>query len=206
MQPYLERNLIIDNKEIKYKGIFRIDEVFQVLNRALEERGYQLREKKNEEMVTEEGRKAFFELRPYKVKTNYVTLMIKIKVTFDNVTENIETVHNIKQLYQHGDVTICFDAWSLTDYANRWTLKPWVYFMKGIINKFLYKFPMESGFVGELIGDTSYTFAKVKAHLNSYKIETGKFQSEEAIRKQMEEEIRKETEEEMKKDLEDNRE
>lgn len=198
MEPYLEKNLIIDNRELKYKGLFRVDDIFMAMNKALEEKGYQLREKKNEELVTESGKKAYFELRPFKVKTNYVTLMIKIKITLDKVTESVEELHGVKQLYQNGDIVIAFDAWSLTDYANRWGMKPWFYFMKGMINKFLYKFPMESGFIGELVGDTAYVYARVRTLLNSYKIETGKFPSEEAIRKQMEEEVMKEVEEGMR--------
>jgi hypothetical protein len=203
MQPYLEKNLVIDGKTITYKGIFRIDEVFLVLNTALEEKGYTLREKKNEEMVGENGRRAFFELRPYKVKTNYVTLMIKVRITFDKVTESIEVVNGVKQLYQNGEVNIVFDGWSLTDYQQRWTMKPWVYFVKGIIHKFIYKFPMEGGFIGELIGDTSYVYAKVRSFLNTYKIESGKFPSEESVRKEMEERIRVDMEEEIKRELEE---
>jgi hypothetical protein len=197
MEPYLEKNLIIDNKELKYKGLFRVDDIFIAMNQALEEKGYQLREKKSEELVTERGRRDYYELRPFKIKTNYVTLMIKIKIVLDKVTESTEELHGVKQRFQNGEVLIAFDAWSLTDYAHRWGMKPWFYFVKGMINKFLYKFPLESGFTGELVGDTAYVYAKVKTLLNSYKVETGKFPSEEAIRKQVEEEVMKEVEEGM---------
>lgn len=191
-----EKNLIINNRELKYRGIFRADELFTAINQALEERGYQKREKKSEELVTEKGKRTYVELRPFKVKTNYATLMIKIKITLDYLTETAEKLKGEKRLFQQGDVLIAFDAWSMTDYENRWGMKPWVYFLKGMINKFLYQFPLEAGFTGELVGDTAYIYAKIKKLLSSYRPTAGKQPTEEEIRKQMEEVIKKESKEE----------
>ena len=51
-----ERFLIINNRELTYKGIFRMDDLFSTINRAIEAQGYTKREKKSEETVREEGR------------------------------------------------------------------------------------------------------------------------------------------------------
>ncbi len=195
MEPYFEKNLIINHREFKYKGIFRVDELFSAINRALEERGYEKREKRSEEVVTEEGRKSYIELRPFKVMSNYVTLMIKIHIELERITEITEVLKGEKKLFQQGEVTLYFDAWSLTDYKGRWGMRPWTYFLKGMINKFIYKYPTESGFTGELVGDTAVIYARIKKLFNSYKVEVGKAPSEEEIRKQVEEEIRLEIEE-----------
>lgn len=191
-----EKNLIINNRELKYRGIFRYDELFSIINQALEERDYQKREKKSEELVTEKGKKIYLELRPFKIKSNFVTLMIKIKITLNYLTETTEKLEGQKKSFQQGDLLITFDAWTMTDYEQRWGMKPWVYFMKGMIHKFLYKFPLEGGFTGELIGDTAYIYAKIKKLLNSYRPTAEKQPTEDEIRKQMEEEIRRESKEE----------
>lgn len=191
-----EKNLIINNRELKYRGIFRYDELFSVINQALEERGYQKREKKSEELVTEKGKKIYLELRPFKTKSSYITLMIKIKIALNYLTETTEKLEGRKRSFQQGDVLITFDAWTMTDYEQRWGMKPWVYFMKGMIHKFLYKFPLESGFTGELVGDTAYIYAKIKKLLNSYRPSAERQPTEEEIRKQMEEEIKRESKEE----------
>jgi len=185
-EHYLEKTLLINNRMIRYKGIFRSDELFSTINRVLEERGYQKREKKSEETVTEGGKRVYVELRPFKVMSKYVRLMIKIKITLDNVTEKAETLRGEKRLYQNGEVIVAFDTWSLTDYANRWGMKPFIFFMKGMIHKFVKKFPLEGNFAGTVVVDTAYIYAAVKALLNSYKLETGKFSTEEEIRKQVE--------------------
>ncbi|MFA6460731.1 MAG: hypothetical protein WCV90_00560 [Candidatus Woesearchaeota archaeon] len=197
-EHYLEKALIINGREIKYKGIYRADELFTAINQALEQHGYEKREKKSEETVSDSGRRTYVELRPYKNVSNYVRLMIKIKIMLDNTTETAEVINGEKRLYQNGDVIITFDAWSLTDYANRWSMKPWAFFMKGIIHKFVKKFPLESGFTGELVKDTAHIYAKVKFLLNSYKVETGKLTTEDDIKKQVEMQLMSELDDNIK--------
>lgn len=190
-----EKDLIINNRELKYKGIFHADEVFASINRALEERGYTKREKKTEELVTEIGKKTYIELRPYKVKTNYLAMMLKIKINLNNVQDVIEKVDNAKIRFQQGNVIIGFDAWILTDWQLRWNMTPVRFFLKGFINKFLYIFPLEAGATGELAGDTAYVYARVKKLLASYSPSEGKAVREEDIRRQVEEEMEKEMKE-----------
>src|SRR3989338_5144808 len=108
----VEKNLLINNKKISYQGLFRASELFSVIRRALEEKGYAYTEKKNEELVTSEGRMLQLELRPVKQVSPYMQFMVKIRISLDNVTETSTEVSGIKQRYQQGNVTIAFDAWS----------------------------------------------------------------------------------------------
>ena len=119
METYHEKYLVINGRELKYKGLFKVDELFAVINKSLERKNYEKREKKTEELVTEAGRKTHVELRPFKVKSNFVTLMIKMKITLDNVTETVMEKDGIKNKFQLGDVIIVFDSWVLTEYQNR---------------------------------------------------------------------------------------
>ncbi len=187
-----EKNLVINNREFRYKGIFRADELFHVINNALEDRGYTKREKKTEELVTDAGRRSYIELRPFKEKTNYLIQMIKIKILLDHVTETTEEVKGIRKKFQQGDVEIVFDAWMLTEYQHRWGMKPVAFFLKGWINKYLYTWPIESGAKNELVEDTAYVVSAIRNLFSSYKIETGKYVPESEIRKEMEGEIERE--------------
>ena|SRR3989338_5097226 len=186
----VEQNLIINQRELRYKGIFRSSEIFRTINHALEELGYNKKEKKTEELVTETGKRTTIELRPDKVKTSYFKLYIKIRIILDNVT--LISIEKAGQVitYEQGDVLIIFDSWVLTDYADRWNMKPLIYFLKALINKYIYKFPLESGFVGELVSDTATIYARLKKLLNSYKIEAGAVPSEAEVMKLNEEDIK----------------
>ena len=186
---FYEKNLIINNRELKYKGIFRIDDLFRTINKALDEKQYQKKEKKTEETVSENGKRIYIELRPYKEKTRYVVLLIKIKISFDNITETVEEINGMKKKFQNGDISIVFDSWIMTDYENRWTMKPLVYFLKSIINKYVYTFPLEAGFPKELAGDTAHIYVQLQKLLQSYKYESGKAVKEADVVKEMEKEI-----------------
>ena len=186
-----EKFLRINNRQLSYKGIFRADDIFSTVNRALEEKDYTKKEKKSEETVTETGKRIYVELRPYRVITNYLTLMIKIKITLDNVTESPVEHKSEKRIYQQGDVLIAFDGWVLSNYHNRWGMKPWFYFLKGLMNKFVYKNPLEAETGGKLAQDTAYIYAKIKGLLNSYQGESGKPVKEEEIKKKVEKELKK---------------
>src|SRR3989338_2434869 len=173
-----EKNLVINNRELKYQGIFKVEELLQVINAALEQRHYEKREKKTEEKIFEAGRKSYIELRPYKHKTNFMTLMIKIKLTLENIKEVVEEREGRKQKFQQGEVLIAFDAWLMGEYQHRWQMKPLVFFLKGLINKYIYTWPMEAGFPDEVADDTAFIYAQVRSLLNSYSIESTKGLSE----------------------------
>ncbi len=189
---HCEKELIINGRELKYQGVFRPEELFSVINLALEEKGYVKKEKKSEETVTEEGRTVYLELRPYKQKTEYVALMIKVKIYFRNLRESVEVVRGEKAKFQKGDLSVVLDAWSLTDYESRWGMKPWAYFLKGMINKFVYAFPMDAGFKDELQSDTAHLYRRIKGLLDSYQGVREKRPLEEEVAAEVGEKIRKE--------------
>jgi len=165
----VEKNLIINNREITYKGIFRVHDLFKVINEGLTKLNYQKQEKKTEEIVTAEGRKTYLELRPFKVKSEFMTLMLKIRINLDKVTEVTKKVDNIPRTFQQGEITVRFDAWSITDYGKRWGMKPWFYFFKAVINKYFYNYHLDSDFIGEMGGDVAYLGRQIKSLLSLYK-------------------------------------
>lgn len=164
-----EKNLVVDSKAITYKGIFRANEILMAISDELKSLGYQEQEKKTEEKVALAGKSTYLELRPFKEKAEQVTLMIKIKIHLNNIIEVVKEVDGVKRRFQQGDVEIIFDAWSVTDYAKRWGMRPWFYFLKGFVNKYIYRYPLESGYVGEVGADTEKIYDEVKALLNLYK-------------------------------------
>jgi len=189
-----EKNLLINHKKISYQGHFRTGEILSTINKALLEKGYSLREKKSEELVAPQGRMLKQELRPFKNVSQYVSLMLKIHLIFDNVTEVHKEIAGVKHKFQQGDLTILFDAWSLTDYEGRWGTKPLAYFLKALVHKYFYKFPLEEGFVQQLVSDTAYVYAQTNLLLHSYSEQKAPAMTEEEIRSKMEEEILSEAE------------
>ncbi|HIJ11829.1 TPA: hypothetical protein HA278_07250 [Candidatus Woesearchaeota archaeon] len=185
------KNLIVNGRNLEYKGVFKADELFATINRALEAKHYHKNEKRTEELVTETGKRTYVELRPDKHLSSYIEFIMKIKITLDNVTDIVEEVKGVKQKFQQGDVTIVFDSWVVTDYEHRWTMKPVIYFLKGIINKLIFTFPIEAGAPGELAGDTSYIYSRIKKLLDSYKYSSREIVQEKDVRLAVEEDVKK---------------
>ena len=134
----VEKNLIINGKTLQYKGIFQEDKLFSVINNFLDKNGYTKFEKKSEELVVQKGRETLIELRPYKVLATYMTFQLRIKIVIQIDSEVREEVDGIPQHFQNGTVSMIFDSWLISDYVFRWQMKPIVYFLKGIINKFIF--------------------------------------------------------------------
>lgn len=164
-----EKALIINGLQLSYKGVFEFDELMKVINKAVLERGYVRHEKKFNETVTPTGKELFIELRPRKRKTAYYQLMIKMRIKMKNVTETKMEVDGLLRWMHKGDIGIVFDAWTTTDYENRWGNKPWFYFLKAFISKYVYKIPLESSFTGEVAADTRYVYDQIRAALGLYK-------------------------------------
>ena len=127
---------------------------------------------------------------PAKVKTAYVKLMIKMRIILDKVTEVTEEKNGMKKRWEKGDISIHFDSWVMTDYESRWGMRPWFFFMKGLVNKYIYTYPLEAGSPGELASDTAYIYARIKKLLRSY----GPEENQERKESQIQEEVAREIE------------
>jgi len=183
MKTYHEKNLVINNRELRYRGPFRTEDIFQTINKVLEKKQYSKREKKTEESVQPEGKTTFIELRPWKEKTPEVTLMLKIKMHLQNVREAIIEKEGRKQKMQQGDVLIALDAWLLTDYEHHWRMHPVTYFLRAMVNKFLYKSREDRQIMAELQSDAGAVMAAVQGLFRSYQPKREKGMAEEAVKR-----------------------
>jgi hypothetical protein len=61
-----------------------------------------------------------------------------------------------------------FDAWAITDYKFRYGQRPGHFFIKTILDKFVYKFHMGK-FHGEVVDDTHYIHDNTKAYLSLFR-------------------------------------
>lgn len=164
-----EKKILVNGLQFEYKGVFDFAELLNVIYRSIEERGYIKQEKKHEEYVRPEGKEIFLELRPNKKKTEYFSLMIKIRITMKKVKEITLEIDGVPRLLNQAEINIRFDCWTTTDYEGRWMNKPWYYFFRALIDKYVYKFPMDESFFGEGVEDTRHIYEQIRSHLGLYK-------------------------------------
>ncbi|MFC1801639.1 hypothetical protein ACFLZB_04200 [Nanoarchaeota archaeon] len=164
-----EKNLIVNNLQFSYKGIFEFGELLKVIYKSVEERGYAKHEKKHEEYVKPDGKEIYLELRPIKKKTEFFTLMVKLRITMSKIKEVDLVVDGYSRTFHQGDINIIFDCWTTTDYEGRWGQKAFYYFVRSLIDKYIYKFQMDEDYMGEGIADTKYIYNQIRSHLGLYK-------------------------------------
>ena len=163
-----EKRLVIDGLELHYEGLFDLNELLKAIDKFTAERGYAKAEKRRHETVTPSGKEFSMELRPFKVKTEYYTLLIKIRMNITGLKEVEVLEDSAKTKLNHGNISMIFDAWAVTDMKWRWGQKPIYYFFVILVDKFIYKFFSEK-YHGELIEDTYYIYDNIKSHLNLHR-------------------------------------
>ena len=172
MDPHYERNLIVNNKLLNYTGIFRLDSLLETINKELVLRGYTLREKKSEELVTEEGRKLSIELRPYKTRKSNaqtdVRLQLAIRITIDHLKDKIEEANGYLHKFQEADVVIAIDAWVLADDKFEDYMNPVRYFTRSLISKYIVDISLHKGKKEEVAADAKELRNKIKKFFNTY--------------------------------------
>ena len=189
-----ENQLVINHRELNYKGIFRSEDVFLLINKILASRGYSKSEKRSEEVNTDDGRRFLVELRPSKSKTTYLKLEMRMRVMFDNVTSVVEEKNNIKQRFELGSVHIVFDGWVKTDFQHRWSQNPYSFFMKAWINKYIYRFKLDEGYASEIFSDTAYMYGQLRSLFDSYVPKGSKVVKEKDVLKEVEKDVTKQME------------
>ncbi len=163
-----EKDLVIDGLELNYKGLFEVKGLLKEMDHSIGARGYVKEEKKREERVSASGKEFSIELRPVKVKTQYYSLMIKMRVDVTGLRDVEVVKDGRKEKMNQGNVHIIFDAWTTTDYENRWEQTPWYFFLRTLFEKGIYKYHTNK-YHDELSADAHFIYDNVKAYLELHK-------------------------------------
>ena len=108
-----EKNLILDGLQMHYEGIFSVDELFKTIDKYASEKGYSKVEKRRKEIITPNGKELSIELRPTKTKTEYLKLMIKIRIKIINLKDVIVIRDKRKEKLNQGNITMILDRKSV---------------------------------------------------------------------------------------------
>lgn len=175
-----QKSLIINGLPVHYTGVFVFDELYTVLKDSLIQRGYKLHEKRFEQREGEKGKNIFIELRPLKIRAAWLSETMRIRIYISDLRDVVLEADGIPTAFQEATIDMSFDGWITFGIRHRWGNNPTFYFIKSVINKWVYRFPLEGGMEGEVASDTRFVLGQVKAHLGLYKFKvkgaTGTFE------------------------------
>jgi hypothetical protein len=163
-----EVKTLIDGKSLSYEGMFNIRELYRIIDTWFKERGYDKQEVKNWEDVTESEKQIVLEIIPYKKVSDYARIDIRIFMIFSKLSEIEVERGGMKSKMNKGRAEFYFDAYVVTDYENKWQTKPVVFFIKNVIEKFVYR-AYTSNYDSEAIRDCTDIENEIRSFLNMHR-------------------------------------
>ena len=164
-----EKTTIVEKEAIRYDGLFSVKDLYKLIDDWVNEKGYMPVESFIEETVEKEGKVITVKLEPFKKLTDYAKAVIKIDIMISDCKEVEVKKEGKTQKLNKGNVLIEIKSLLETDYEHRWEMKPWLYVLRTIFEKYIYT-PFLSGFKGAIREDTDHLKDQIKAFLNLYKL------------------------------------
>lgn len=164
-----EIKTLIDGRSLSYEGVFNIKELYRIIDTWFKDRGYEKQEIKNWEDVSENEKQIVIEIIPYKKISDYARIDIRIFMIFSKLSEIDVEKDSVKYKMNKGRAEFYFDSYVVTDYENKWETKPIVFFVKNVIDKFVYRM-YTSSYDGEAIRDCTEIENEIRAFMNMHRL------------------------------------
>ena len=165
-----ERDIIVDHARLEYEGLFSVAELYKLIDTWVREKGYDKKEKKLVESITEDGKYIEIEIDPWKKITDYAKMVLRLRIFMTGIKDVEVEKKGVKFKINQGKVHIVSDAYMETDWENRWEGKPAFFFLRTVFDKYFYK-PYTKGYQERVLKDYNDLIGRVKAFLNLYKYE-----------------------------------
>ena len=158
-----EKDYVVPGIVTEKKGVVEIREVYRVLKKWLEKRGYVIIEKKYSDEIREEksisiGWEAEKEVDDY---TRFV-----IKVSLKGKGEEVKLKK--KDAFK-GVVSVKFESWLEQDYEERWEASPIFKFFRGMFDKYALS-KRFNRYAEELKEDTYDIYQEIKSFLGLWNV------------------------------------
>jgi hypothetical protein len=158
------RNLTF-GESFSYKGLIDVKGLYRLIDKWLQEHGYDKFEKWNFEEVYEDGKQITLKLHPFKKINDYVKIEIRINALLSKLKETTINQDGVKITLMKGQAKFTFDTFVVTDYEEHWSSTPFYFFLKTLIDKFIYR-SYTDRYEDVLVADKDKLRREIKSFLN----------------------------------------
>ena len=163
----VEKKFVVDGVKIKYSGNFDVIEFYKKVEEWISSKGKEKEIKKKTEHVKPEGKRIEWFIEIWEDVTEYARSIVRIDAIFTDIKEVKDK--KTKRKLNKGKAVITFDGILETDIQGKWQQKPWFFFLRALVDKFIYKFHMNK-IEDKLAADTYELHDKLDDFFNSYKV------------------------------------
>lgn len=164
----VEKKIVIDGIKLNYDGAFDIVEFYKKVEDWIAAKGKEKEIKKKLEHVEPSGKKIEWFIEIWEDVTEYARTIVRMRALFDNVREVKIKKEKKRGRLNKGNVLIILDGIFETDIAGKWQQKPIFYFLRAVVDKFIYKFYMNK-IEDKLAKDVYELHDSLSDFFNSYK-------------------------------------
>lgn len=162
-----ERHVVVDQLRLNYEGLIDFAALYTLINSWTFDMGYDRYEKLNEQTNTPEGKHLNIDLRPWKRISLYLTSHIRVRL-FATLKDVETEIKGEKKTLQQGKVQIIIDGFFDTDWMGIWHNKAFLYFLRALFDRYLFKNYTERSY-SLILSDVNDLHTKVKNFLNIYR-------------------------------------
>jgi hypothetical protein len=169
----VETYFVVPKQAIKYKGLVNIEEFYMHIDKWLKSKSFEKAETRSEEHAEKDGWYIELLLEPFFKFNDYIREVLRIHIHMYNVKDVEVDIDGHKVKLQEADVTVATEGFFITDYENRWEAKPVNFFLRSLIDKYVYRRYTQKyqGIVKETMEDFR---ANIKSYLNLYRFKVEK--------------------------------
>jgi hypothetical protein len=156
----------ISEARVKYKGIFEFDDYYRILYDLFTAQGYMVDEVKYRQKEAPDGsREVEIIWKCIKDVDDYTRFLIEVTTFIVGMKEIPVQRGEMKTVATRGDIEIRMKSVLVTDYQDRWETSPFLKFLKGVYDRYIYRSTFE-GYKDKVREEMYLVENEIKAFFN----------------------------------------
>ncbi len=164
----ITKSKAINEYSFSYKGLFKLSEIYQIMDTFFIERDYDKDDDKHQVIDGKNGR--VFEIETYYKKqyndTEY--FIMEFTITATNIKTVKKVVHGVEQEFQDGNIEIVYNGW-IYDESESWREDTWKVLINYIATFHIFKHHLDK-FKADAKHDSEQIYQLILDYFNAKKI------------------------------------
>lgn len=165
----VEKKFVIDGMKLGYNGPFDIIEFYKKVEEWISKKGKEKEIKKKVEHVGPSGKKVEWFIEIWEDAAEYARPIVRMRALFTDLVEVKAGKGKAGRKLNRGEALIILDGILETDIGGKWQQKPVFYFLRALVDKFIWKHHMNK-IEDKLAADVYELHDTLEDFFNSYKI------------------------------------
>ncbi|MBI1969943.1 hypothetical protein HYS48_04580 [Candidatus Woesearchaeota archaeon] len=166
------KEIFIDREKVHYHGLFELRAFRPMIVQWAKQNHYILDEIHGSELVEEESKDIHIHFLLQKKLAEYYFSVITMEVHMEHLKDKEVKLSGKSRTLQGATVEVTFNGFLMSFLQYRWESKPWFYFLRTVIDKFVYKID-RNVYQNQLISDAGDLMNKTQAFFLLYQQRTG---------------------------------